>query len=105
MIRIWNIERKELILTLHGTVAVLFLCHLSQFASFLETPFNDNSEMRDGWILVSYSELLFWVPPSHRTGLWRPRNVCVMGEGVTKLDFSRCVHVTFWAKCYEQGRI
>ena len=107
MIRIWDIERRELISTRHGTVALLVSISLP-LTSHLDTsvgPLEDNSEMDDGWILGSSSELLFWVPPSHRTGLWRPRNVGVIGEGSTKLDFSRFVHGTSWAQCYEQGRI
>ncbi|CAG8736324.1 11246_t:CDS:2, partial [Acaulospora colombiana] len=43
-------------------------------------PFSYNSKMVSGWILGPDSELLFWVPPELRHGLWRPNNVAVMGK-------------------------
>ena len=46
MIRIWNIERRELISTLQGTVAILVFITFSHKLHLLETPFEDNSEMR-----------------------------------------------------------
>jgi len=72
--------------------------------SFLETPpsvFSDKSDMIDGWILGTNGELLFWVPPAHRTALWRPSNTCVIGRNSAKLDMSRFVHGTSW-HCYRE---
>ena len=64
------------------------------------TVFTDNSKMDDGWILGPNSELLFWVPPIHRTCLWRPSNISVIGKGlVTKLNFRHFAHGTSWASC------
>ena len=55
--------------------------------------------MIDGWILGPNSELLFWVPPTLRTGLWRPGNTAVMGEFATRLDLEQFVHGEDWVRC------
>jgi hypothetical protein len=54
---------------------------------------------KDGWMLGSHSELLFWVPPLNRAGLWRPGNMAVIAKHSTQLDFSQFVHGTSWHKC------
>jgi hypothetical protein len=62
--------------------------------------FEDGSKMVDGWILGSNSELLFWVPPSIRDGLWRPRNITIINEKVlTKLDLRSFRHGKSWTQC------
>jgi len=53
----------------------------------------------DGWMLGPNSELLFWVPPCHREGLWTPKEVYVIAEMVTRLDMSRFVHGKSWQDC------
>jgi hypothetical protein len=64
------------------------------------TEFKDDSELNeDSWIVGPNSELLFWVPPLHRSVLWRPSNIAVIGQHSTKIDFSRFVHGTSWARC------
>jgi hypothetical protein len=56
--------------------------------------------MEDGWILGQNSELLFWVPPSIRAGLWRPRNTAVIGKLLTtRLDLTNFVHGRRWSLC------
>jgi hypothetical protein len=58
--------------------------------------------MIDGWILGPNSELLFWVPPELREGLWRPGTVAVMGKVIiTKLDLKYFVHGNSWGLCRE----
>jgi hypothetical protein len=59
------------------------------------------SEMLDGWILGPNAELLFWVPPSLRDGLWWPNNNYVIGQLTTKLDLARFVHGESWPQCKE----
>jgi hypothetical protein len=48
--------------------------------------FQSDSQLENGWILNFPSQLLFWVPPWSRKGLWWPRNTAVIAEGSTKLD-------------------
>ena len=55
--------------------------------------------MVDGWMLGPDSKLLFWVPPTFRTGLWRPRNTAVIGASVETLDFGHFVHGEDWVRC------
>lgn len=64
------------------------------------SAFKDNSRMEDGWILNSASELLFWVPSWNRTELCWPRNLFVIGGGVsTHLDLHNFVHGDLWQQC------
>jgi hypothetical protein len=66
----------------------------------VDNNFQYDSVTRNGWVTLDWtSELLFWVPPWSRTGLWRPNNVMVIGEGSTKVDLSYFVHGTNWQKC------
>jgi WD40 repeat protein len=55
--------------------------------------------MENGWMQGPNSELLFWVTPTNRTGLWRPRNTAVISNVVIVLDFSRFVHGDSWQRC------
>ena len=59
--------------------------------------------MVNGWILGSNSELLFWVPPLLRPGLWRPSTAVVIGAHETRLDLRRFVHGDDWIRCKEPG--
>jgi WD40 repeat protein len=56
--------------------------------------------IEDGWAMGESGELLFWVPPDLRTGLWRPRNTAVISPGLTaKLDYTSFKYGRDWAKC------
>ncbi|KAJ7592836.1 hypothetical protein C8J56DRAFT_779429 [Mycena floridula] len=55
--------------------------------------------MVDGWIMGPDKQLLFWVPPVYRTGLWRPSNTAVIGNNALRLDFAKFVHGTDWMRC------
>ena len=59
---------------------------------------NQSSLDDDGWILGPNSELLSWVPPQNRVGLWRPNTTAVMGRSSTKIDFSRFLHGVGWTQ-------
>ncbi|KDQ50899.1 hypothetical protein JAAARDRAFT_101194, partial [Jaapia argillacea MUCL 33604] len=52
-----------------------------------------------GWIVNSQFELLFWVPPWNRVGLYSPENLLVIGQQPTQLDFTNFVHGRDWMKC------
>jgi WD40 repeat protein len=55
-----------------------------------------------GWIKGpnSDSELLIWIPPIHRAGLWTPSSVMTIAPVSTKLDFSRFAGGELWTECY-----
>jgi WD40 repeat protein len=78
-------------------------------ADILENPifngFRSDSQLENGWVMNPPSELLFWVPPWSRIGLWRPANTAVIADGLTKLDFSQFVHGTFWARCQDVAQV
>jgi hypothetical protein len=70
--------------------------------SKMSGSFTDSSAMKDGWILSSDSELLFWVPPTLQAGLLRPSNILFIGESiVTRLDLTSFVHGESWSLCQE----
>ncbi|KAH9944633.1 hypothetical protein B0H21DRAFT_694743, partial [Amylocystis lapponica] len=60
--------------------------------------------LRNGWILGESRELLLWIPPMYRKGLWHPRNTAILGTAITKLDFSHFVHGTPWVKCHSDAK-
>ncbi|KZP10151.1 hypothetical protein FIBSPDRAFT_991546 [Athelia psychrophila] len=62
--------------------------------------FNSSSWLLDGWMQNSPTELLFWVPPAYRTGLWRPNSTVVIGRHATRLDLTQFVHGRDWARCH-----
>ena len=63
--------------------------------------FNDNTRLEGGWILNSSSSLLFWVPPWNQKGLYWPRTLLVIGQGVhpIQLDLCNFVHGDSWHEC------
>lgn len=64
------------------------------------SSFSNSSKVVDGWMLGSNSELLFWVPPGLRTGIWRPGNTAVVGNPITtKLNVQSFVHGEHWSLC------
>ncbi|KAJ7108208.1 hypothetical protein C8R44DRAFT_298178 [Mycena epipterygia] len=65
-------------------------------------PLGDYPRIDDGWVLNSAGQLMFWVPPWLRDGLYLPHNALVIcRQGTTKLDLSRFVHGTEWQKCID----
>lgn len=73
---------------------------MSANASLSGQGYTVSSRLIDGWMQNSSAELLFWVPPSYRTGLWRPGDVAVIGEQSTQLDLTNFVHGESWLKCH-----
>ncbi|KAH9942069.1 hypothetical protein B0H21DRAFT_529688, partial [Amylocystis lapponica] len=63
-----------------------------------------NFDLHNGWILGENQELLLWIPPIYRKGLWHPRNTLIIGTAITKLDFSHFVHGTSWVKCHSNAK-
>ncbi|KAF5343392.1 hypothetical protein D9756_011626 [Leucocoprinus leucothites] len=64
--------------------------------------FGDQSLIEDGWVKEEGSDsLLFWVPVEHREGLWRLKNITILGTTLTKLDFSRFKYGKEWEGCIE----
>ncbi|KAH9942674.1 hypothetical protein B0H21DRAFT_696253, partial [Amylocystis lapponica] len=59
---------------------------------------------QNGWILGENQELLLWIPPMYRKGLWSPRTKVIIGIPSTKLDFSHFVHGTSWVKCHSDAK-
>jgi len=63
--------------------------------------FCDQSSLHHhGWIHNPHSELLFWLPPQNRSGLWWPNNTVVIGRSSTKIDFSKFIHGDNWTHCW-----
>ncbi|KAJ7077231.1 WD40-repeat-containing domain protein [Mycena epipterygia] len=52
-----------------------------------------------GWVKGEGGELLFWVPPENRAGLWLPDTLAIVGAQPTTLDLSRFVHGESWTEC------
>ncbi|KZP17833.1 WD40 repeat-like protein [Athelia psychrophila] len=63
--------------------------------------FSDRSVPENGWVSMSSSELLFWVPPYYRPGLVGPSNTVVIAAGGSvELDLTTVfVHGSQWQRC------
>jgi WD40 repeat protein len=100
-IRVWdadltaNIISKGMLPPLHDIMSL----RNDMLQGAYPDDFKDTSKMDNGWMLGLDSELLFWVPPWNRVGLWWPRTTAVIAEQSTKLDFSQFVHGTAWYQC------
>ncbi|KIM21534.1 hypothetical protein M408DRAFT_29493 [Serendipita vermifera MAFF 305830] len=74
--------------------------HETQVFNSLSPTFNDSSKMVNGWVLGPKSELLFWVPPMLRLGLYRPANMLIIAQDiVTKLNLDDFVSGNLWVLC------
>ncbi|KAF7974220.1 hypothetical protein HWV62_13201 [Athelia sp. TMB] len=66
--------------------------------------FTKSSRLREnGWMVNRAGDLLFYVPPDMRAGLWWPDDTAVIftaSTRATKLDTSRFLHGNYWAQCY-----
>jgi len=62
--------------------------------------FSDGSVLYDdGWVTTAGGLLLFWVPPEHRSGLFWPRTLKVIGAQPTRLNMQCFVHGPQWTRC------
>ncbi|KZP23149.1 hypothetical protein FIBSPDRAFT_1043092 [Athelia psychrophila] len=59
-----------------------------------------SSHLVNGWMQNSPTELLFWVPPEYRTGLWQPGDTVVIGQASTCLDLTHFVYGDNWVECH-----
>jgi WD40 repeat protein len=48
----------------------------------------------------SKAPLLFWVPPHNRRGICSSETIIIMETPLNRIDFSRFIHGSSWAKCY-----
>ncbi|KAJ7434769.1 hypothetical protein B0H11DRAFT_1756899, partial [Mycena galericulata] len=53
-----------------------------------------------GWGLSASRELLLWLPPTNREGVWMQHTKLVIGTKQTRILFENSVHGTEWNKCY-----
>ncbi|KIJ44866.1 hypothetical protein M422DRAFT_251854 [Sphaerobolus stellatus SS14] len=56
-----------------------------------------------GWICGPQKELLFWIPPPYRKGLYLLRYKASMGLKVVTLDLSQLPHGTSWTDCWDEN--
>ncbi|KAF7978742.1 hypothetical protein HWV62_44752 [Athelia sp. TMB] len=63
------------------------------------TVYGDGCVMSNGWVSTASGELLFWLPPWNRVGLYRPNNTLVIGKNPTRLDLTNFVHGDEWQQC------
>ncbi|KAJ7131895.1 WD40-repeat-containing domain protein [Mycena crocata] len=66
-------------------------------------PYRCCSIDEHGWMKGEGGELLFWVPPENRAGLWMPDTLAIIAAQPTALDLSHFVHGDSWTKCYQAG--
>ncbi|KAI9454719.1 hypothetical protein HD554DRAFT_2149892 [Boletus coccyginus] len=52
----------------------------------------------DGWRCDTNENILFWVPPMNRVGLYYPRTKMVIGAQATQIDLSRFMHGEHWTE-------
>ncbi|KAI9568923.1 hypothetical protein HD554DRAFT_2021632 [Boletus coccyginus] len=50
----------------------------------------------DDWVYDENGNMLFWVPPMHRAGLYYPQTTMVIGARATQIDLSRFMHGEHW---------
>ncbi|KAJ6543121.1 WD40-repeat-containing domain protein [Mycena capillaripes] len=85
-LRVWDIEKRDLSrlpLSLHSS-----------------SPHLLDWEITKGWVSSYPSELLFWLPPNLRIGLWLPNTKLVISKQQTSLSYDNFVHGREWRKCY-----
>ncbi|KZP17839.1 WD40 repeat-like protein [Athelia psychrophila] len=103
-IRFWDARRVAILserCVPHESCIGLSLISLSLSNDTVTAPvFTDHSSLDNGWILMSSSDLLFWVPPYYRLGLVRPSNTAVIVAGTpVELDLAAFVHGSNWQQC------
>ncbi|KZP04287.1 WD40 repeat-like protein [Athelia psychrophila] len=85
--------------SLDGTIRIFDMPRDSE-ASPSRKGYTASSQLDNGWMRNSPTELLFWVPPAYRAGLWQPYDTLVLGQPSTRLDLTDFVHGENWAQCH-----
>ncbi|KAF7360002.1 WD40 repeat-like protein [Mycena venus] len=91
---------------IHEVWAVLTMRgHANLLMSQLIAPdqlFEDGSSFADGWILTAQSQLILWIPPWLRDGLYLPQDSLVISaSGTSRLDLTQFVHGASWEECMD----
>ncbi len=73
--------------------------HYPQERCYPGGGYTDKCVLQNGWVMRANGELLFWVPPWNRSGLWWPRNTAVIAGVPTKLDLTRFEYGVDWQRC------
>ena len=74
----------------------------AQPAFLHQYPIGPSSKLNEeGWLHYPSSELLLWVRPELRLGLYLPGIVHVIGAHSVKIDLRKFVHGTEWLKFQE----
>ncbi|KAI9460312.1 hypothetical protein HD554DRAFT_2134412 [Boletus coccyginus] len=58
--------------------------------------FSSHSKLDDGWLCDADENILFWVPPLNRVGLYYPQTTMVIGAQATQIDLGRFMHGEHW---------
>ncbi|KAI9570637.1 hypothetical protein HD554DRAFT_2188501 [Boletus coccyginus] len=58
--------------------------------------FSSHSMLNNGWLYDANGNILFWVPPMNRGGLYYPQTTMVIGAQATQVDLSHFVHGEHW---------
>ncbi|KAI9568338.1 hypothetical protein HD554DRAFT_2099589 [Boletus coccyginus] len=58
--------------------------------------FSSNSKLENGWLYDVNGNILFWVPPMNRAGLYYPQTIMVIGAQATQIDLGRFMHGEHW---------
>ncbi|KAJ7205925.1 quinon protein alcohol dehydrogenase-like superfamily [Mycena haematopus] len=103
VVRVWDVESGEV-----PTGPFKIVCRKnhsmrSWFQSLNTTPPVNlplGWNVNQGWLSCRQSELIVWLPDSHRRGLWSPHNALVISKEQTTLNFDNFVHGTEWMQCY-----
>ena len=77
--------------------------HRAAQPSFLhQYPIGSSPKLNEeGWLHYPSGELLLWVRPELRSGLYLPGIAHVIGAHSVKIDLRKFVHGTEWLKCQE----
>ena len=94
-IRIYNNNPADQ--TWHHTAAQPSFLHQYPIGSVVVS----HKLVEEGWLQYPSGEILLWVRPELRSGLYLPGIVNVIGTHSVKIELRKFVHGTEWLKCQE----